>query len=139
MKTIEPVKQDNREKATILSAKDLQISYFCGSGKGGQARNKVASGVMIRHEESGAMAKASDSRSQDENKQSAFQRLLKTPQMRFWIQKKLYEIKQQETVEESVDRELKSESHLRYEVKNDSGQWVEVPASHFETAEAKQD
>jgi hypothetical protein len=122
------------ERITILSQKDLDISYFCGSGAGGQARNKVASGVMMRHEESGAIARASDSRSQDQNKRSAFERLLKTPQMKFWIAMKVHEVKMGETVEQAIAKET-TEEHLKYEIKRE-GKWVEVPSSHFQGKEA---
>lgn len=32
--------QNNKEKITILSEKDLEVSYFIGSGKGGQKKTK---------------------------------------------------------------------------------------------------
>jgi len=113
------------ERVTILSAKDLEISYFCGSGAGGQARNKVASGVLIRHAESGAMGRASDSRSQHDNKVTAFKRLVADPRMKFWIAKKKHEIQMGETIEESVEKEMAPEN-LKIEVKNEAGQWVEI-------------
>lgn len=68
-------------KIVVLSLKDIKVSYFCGSGAGGQARNKVASGVMMRHSESGAVSRACDSRSQLDNKRAAWMRLLETPEM----------------------------------------------------------
>lgn len=120
-----------RERVTILSKKDLEFSYFCGSGAGGQARNKVASGVQIFHAESGATARACDSRSQDQNKQSAFDRLLKTPQMKFWMAKKLFEIKQGETIERAVEQDM-ANHNLKYEIKDEQGRWVEVSASYFD-------
>lgn len=76
---------EEKRRVTILSKKDLDVSYYCGPGAGGQARNKVASGVQIIHRESGAIGRAHDSRSQADNKKNAFQRLLATPQMKFWL------------------------------------------------------
>jgi len=121
----------SNDKVNILSKRDLDVSYFCGSGPGGQARNKVASGVQIIHRETGAIGRASDSRSQADNKRNAFLRLLETPKMKFWIAAKIYEIRQQETLEQTVERETKPE-FLKFEVKTPDGKWVEVPASHFE-------
>lgn len=132
-----PSEHDGRERVTILRKSDLKFSYYCGPGHGGQAKNKVASGVMIRHEESGAIAKAHDSRSQDENKRAAFERLCKTPQMKFWLAKKVYEVHSQETIEKTVERECSPEN-CRFEVKDEAGKWMEVPASHFDTPMAKQ-
>lgn len=128
-------KEDVRERITILSKKDLEISYFCGSGAGGQARNKVASGVLIRHEESGAIGRASDSRSQHDNKQSAFKRLVKDPKMRFWLAKKVAEIRLGETVEQVVEREMKPEA-ICHQIKNTSGQWETVEPSYFDSPAA---
>lgn len=125
-----------RQRINILSKKDLDISYFCGSGPGGQARNKVASGVQIIHHESGALGRASDSRSQDQNRQSAFNRLMEHPKMKFWLARKLYEIQQQETMEETIIKETAAEN-LKIEIKDKDGKWTEVSHDYFETQEAK--
>ncbi len=127
---------DNRERVTILSAKDLDISYFCGSGAGGQARNKVASGVQMRHEESGAIGRASDSRSQHDNKKSAFQRLLADPRMKFWLARKVHEVKLGEKLEAVIERETTPDK-LKYEIKNAAGNWEEVWEEYFNSAAAK--
>lgn len=129
---------DTRERVTILSQKDLEISYFCGSGAGGQARNKVASGVLIRHEESGATGRASDSRSQYQNKLNAFKRLLTDPRMRFWLARKVHEIRLGETLDEQIAKETEPQ-HLKYEIKNAAGQWEEVNADYFDSPDAKQE
>lgn len=130
-------KPDNRERVRILSLKDLDVSYFCGSGAGGQARNKVASGVQMRHEESGAIGRASDSRSQHDNKKRAFERLVADPRMKFWLAKKVHEVKMGETVEQAVERESTPEK-LKYEIKNAAGQWEQVDASYFDGEAAKE-
>jgi len=118
-----------------LSKKDLDISYFCGSGAGGQARNKIASGVQIIHRETGAIGRASDSRSQDQNKQSAFKRLLETPKMKFWLAMKCFEVKQGETLEKVVEQQMREEN-LKFEIKNAEGRWEEVDSSYFSTPAA---
>lgn len=128
---------DTRERVTILSQKDLEISYFCGSGAGGQARNKVASGVQMRHLESGAIGRASDSRSQWENKRKAFDRLVKDPRMKFWITKRVHEIQAGESIEKEVERTTAPE-YLKHEVKNENGQWIEAPADYFDSQPAKE-
>lgn len=127
--------ETNKQKITIATRKDFDVSYFCGSGAGGQARNKVASGVQIIHKESGAIGRASDSRSQEQNKKAAFERLLKDPKWKFWFAKKAYEIKQKETLEETIEKEVTPDK-MKFEIKVD-GKWVEVPDSYFDTKEAK--
>lgn len=126
------------ERVTVLSLKDLEVSYFCGSGAGGQARNKVASGVQMRHLESGATGRASDSRSQHDNKKSAFSRLLADPRMKFWLAKKVYEVRARETIEEIIARETRPEN-LKYEIKNAVGQWEEVNEAYFDGPAAREE
>lgn len=128
---------DERQKVTILSLKDLDVSYFCGSGAGGQARNKVASGVQMKHDESGAIGRASDSRSQHDNKKSAFKRLIADPRMKFWLAKKVYEVRQGETLEKTIENDAKP-ANLKYEIKNAEGKWEQVEESYFESVAAKE-
>ena len=119
-----------REKITVATKKDFDVSYFCGPGAGGQARNKVASGVQIIHTESGAIGRSSDTRSQHQNKRSALEKLVKTPKFKFWLNKKLFELREKETVEESVERELQDPSKVKVEVRVD-GKWTEVSQEYF--------
>lgn len=126
---------DTRERVSICGPKDFDVSYFCGSGAGGQARNKVASGVQIIHRETGAIGRASDSRSQADNKAAAFRRLCATPKMKFWIAAKIYELRQKETLEESAARDCSPEN-LKVEIKNSDGKWQEVPSDFFSGAGA---
>lgn len=123
-------KPEEREKITICRPKDFDVSYFCGSGAGGQARNKVHSGVQIKHRESGAIGRASDSRSQADNKQSALKRLTETPQFKFWLSKRLYELEHRESLEQAIERELTPEQ-IRYEIKDAMGRWEEVDEAYF--------
>lgn len=123
VKTIQRPAEDTRQKITLATRKDFDVSYFCGSGKGGQAKNKVASGVLIIHRESGAMGRASDSRSQAENKAAAFQRLMKTPQMKFWLARKKHELEMGETLEQTVASEMQPHN-LKVEVLDENGKWV---------------
>lgn len=127
---------EQRPKTVLVGPKDLDVSYFCGSGAGGQARNKVASGCQIIHRESGAIGRASDSRSQADNKATAFIRLTKDPRMKFFIARKIHEMDIGMTVEQEVEKMTKPE-HLKYEIKNAAGQWEEVPASYFDGPAAK--
>lgn len=128
---------EERELVTILSLKDLDVSYFCGSGAGGQARNKVASGVQMRHEESGATGRASDSRSQHDNKKSAFKRLLADPRMKFWLARRVQEVRMGETLEAQIAKETTTEN-LKYEIRNAAGQWEQVTEDYFDGPAARE-
>jgi len=128
---------ENRERITVCTAKDFEVSYFCGSGAGGQARNKVHSGVQIKHTESGAIGRASDTRSQHDNKRAALERLTKTPQFKFWLARRLYEIEQGETIEAAIEREL-TDDNLRFEIKDAAGRWEAVNSAYFDGPAAKE-
>ena len=130
-------RKEEKQRITILSAKDLDISYSVGSGKGGQAKQRTSSKVTMIHRESGAMGVASDSRSQLDNKRLAFDRLRATPKFKVWLNKKLFEIREQETLEKSIEKETTPDK-LKFEVKLD-GKWVEVSNSHFDSESAKKE
>lgn len=110
---------------TIATRKDFEISYFKGPGPGGQKKNKTESGVHIKHIESGAIGRASESRSQGDNKEAALKKLIATPKFKFWFSKKMYEINQGQTVEQAVEQDMKPEN-LLIEVKDDEGKWIEL-------------
>lgn len=54
---------------------ECDISFFRASGPGGQHRNKRDTAVRLRHRVSGIIVEASDSRSQSQNREAAFERL----------------------------------------------------------------
>lgn len=111
-----------KTKINILNAKDLDISYFVGPGAGGQNKQKNATGVQLIHRESGAMGRCSESRSQLRNKKQAFLNLCKSPKMRVWLNAKLYEIRNEQTIEEAVEKMMQPEN-LQFE-KKENGKWV---------------
>jgi peptide chain release factor len=128
--------QDNRQKITIVSKKDLEFSYYIGPGHGGQNKQKTSSGCQISHPESGAMSKCSEHRSQAQNKKIAFEKLLETPKFKFWLAKKLYEIREGEKIEQQVENSINNPKNLKTEIKRD-GRWEEVNNDYFNTEEAK--
>ena len=111
-----------KEKINILNKKDLDISYYVGTGKGGQNKQKNATGVQIIHRESGAIGRCDDTRSQFQNKKEAFRRLAETPKMKLWISKKLSEIRSNKTIEEIVEEQMRP-NNLKIERK-ENGKWV---------------
>lgn len=112
----------DKKKITLVTAKDCEFTAYCGSGAGGQARNKVHSAMMCKHLVSGAIGRCSESRSQLENKRTAFRRMAETPKFRVWLNRRLYEIQQGETMERTVEKMMAPEN-LLVEVKNAEGGW----------------
>jgi protein subunit release factor A len=102
-----------KEKITILTKKDLDISYFVGSGAGGQNKQKNMTGVQLLHRETGARGRCSDTRSLDQNKRKAFKRLCETPKMKVWINAKIYEIRMGESMEAKIQRDVDKAMELK--------------------------
>lgn len=58
-----------------VTKKDLEITYFNGTGCGGQNRNKNANCVRIKHKPTGTIAQAQEHKSRAQNMKAAFRRL----------------------------------------------------------------
>lgn len=106
-----------------LTKKDFEVQTFRSGGSGGQNQNKVSSGVRIIHKESGARGEARDSRDQLQNKKQAFQRLLKSPKFKLWMNKKVWEVEHEISLEEHVEKQM-NPVNLKVEELQD-GKWVE--------------
>ena len=55
--------------------RDSEVQFFVAGGPGGQHRNKVETGVRLRHVPSGMVVTATERRSQAANREAAFTRL----------------------------------------------------------------
>lgn len=67
-----------------VTREDCEWSYTRGRGAGGQKKNKTSSAVHCKHPPSGAHGYAEDSRSQHDNKRTAFVRMTESPEFRRW-------------------------------------------------------
>jgi protein subunit release factor B len=55
--------------------RDSEMEFFIAGGPGGQHRNKVETGVRLRHLPTGLVVTATERRSQSANREAAFERL----------------------------------------------------------------
>lgn len=111
-----------RKPFLSVTLKDCEMQTFRASGPGGTKRNKTSSGVRIIHSASGARGEASDSRSQHDNKRTAFIRMTQTNKFKIWLNKAIYGAKP--TPEEQVAEDM-AWKNLRIEVKDlVTGEWV---------------
>jgi len=78
-----------REHIFGMTKKDFEISFYSGSGAGGQHRNKHKNCVRIFHRASGVMATGADSKSLEQNKKNAFKRLTNNDKFKQWIKVEL--------------------------------------------------
>lgn len=90
-----------------VSAKDCRWDYYKGSGAGGQKRNKTENCVRCTHVASGAVGKAEEGRSKEQNKRKAFRRMAESDKFKKWqrieVARVTGRIKQ---IEENIEREL---------------------------------
>lgn len=104
-----------------LTKKDFELTWFSGSGAGGQHRNKHQNCARLRHIETGVIATGQSQRDQQSNLREALEGMKRNKQFLAWCQLKCSEIESGETIEQAVDRMMKPEN-LKIEYKVD-GQW----------------
>lgn len=107
-----------------LTRRDFEVTWFRGSGGGGQHRNKHANCCRIRHPASGVSATGQSSRSREQNKRDAFRALRSHPTFVAWYNRKIAEALDGETIAERVERDMRLEN-LRTEVMTPDG-WKEI-------------
>lgn len=108
--------KDMREKLFSVTAKDCRWDYYRGSGKGGQKRNKTSNAVRCTHVDSGAVGSAEDGRSQRQNKELAFKRMVESKKFKTWHKvetaRRTGELR---SIEEKIDRELRDTNITKVE------------------------
>lgn len=109
----------SKTKILSLTKKDFKIDYFRGSGAGGQKKNKTNSGVRIRHLDSGAIGKATDTRYQHKNKKLAFHRLVESERFKRWLKIKC---SRSDYIFQEVEKSLE---FVKIESKDEQGRWTE--------------
>jgi protein subunit release factor B len=116
-----------KDKRLLFSVtkKDFDVQHFCSGGPGGQHQNKTASGCRIIHRDSGAVGESREYRSQAQNKQAAFKRLVETQKFKLWLKIESSRKMGEETPEQYVEKEMRNEKHLKLEVK-ENNQWKVV-------------
>ena len=113
-------------KKTLLfsvTAADCDWSYTRGTGAGGQKKNKTSSAVHCTHRASGAHGYAEETRSQLQNRQSAFRKMAETDKFKDWHRTEcLRRNGQMAVIDANVAREMR---RVMVERKNDAGRWEE--------------
>jgi protein subunit release factor B len=125
------------ERKLILSVtkKDFDISFFSGSGAGGQHRNRHMNSVRIKHRDSGAMATGQDQRSLKDNLRNAFLRCIEQPKYKTWERLEVAKrLRDNSALEETVNRQM-HESNLKVEIKDEKGRWKEISEQEWKVLE----
>ena len=108
-----------------ITKKDFKISYFSGSGPGGQNRNKNQNCVRIYHPESGANAVGQSHKSRQQNLKEALTNLVKHGKFKIWHLRRVQEIITGQTIEDKIKKAMKPEN-LKVEGRDKNGKWCEL-------------
>lgn len=115
----------DKEKQILFSVTkdDCEWSYTKGTGAGGQKRNKTSSAVHCFHRPSGAHGYSEESRSQLDNKRTAFLKMAESSEFKKWHKiETMRRNGQMLEVDQTVAREMKN---VKVEIKQE-GKWTEV-------------
>ena len=116
-----------KELLFSVTKDDLDIDWFSGTGCGGQYRNKHQNCCRIRHKDSGAIATGQSQRDRVSNLKEGMENLTKSPKFKAWVKVRVGEVTGEKAdIEAKVDRAMR---HLKFEVKDESGNWKEVQES----------
>ena len=116
-----------KELLFSVTKNDLEVDWFSGTGCGGQYRNKHQNCCRIRHKDSGAIATGQSQRDRVSNLKEAMENLTKSPKFKAWVKVRVGEVTGEKAdIEAKVDRAMR---HLKFEVKDDQGNWKEVQES----------
>ena len=77
--------RNKKDLLVSVTKKDLDITWYSGSGAGGQHRNKHPNCCRIHHKDSGTLVTAGEQRSRDQNLKKAFNRLANHKTFRTWL------------------------------------------------------
>jgi protein subunit release factor A len=104
-----------RELLFSLTKKDFDITYYSGTGAGGQHRNKAKNCVRIKHKETGIITTGQNERSLKQNKKNAFMRMVNHPKFQLYLKKRSAgEVLDKVELEKKVD-EMMKEDNLKIE------------------------
>lgn len=124
-------KSKDREKLFSVTKDDFRWDYFKAPGNGGQKKNKTLSACRCTHIESGAVGQSSDTRSQGDNRQLAFQRCVETKRFQVWLKMEIAKRSGEKSLEEQVE-EMVRPRNLKVECRDETGKWIIYDEVHQE-------
>lgn len=105
-----------------VTISDCRIDTFTVGGHGGSGKDTSNTGVRVTHVPSGASAEGTRSRSQLENKRSAFVQMAESGRFQKWARLMASQLTSGKTLDEKVDDEMKP-VNLKVEVRGEDGKW----------------
>ena len=113
----------NRELLFSVTRKDFDITWFSGTGNGGQYRNKHQNCCRIVHRESGAIGIGQSQRERPANQKEAFNNCVTSDVFQNWLRVRTAEALTGQSLDDLVDEALQ-EKNLKVEYREDE-KWVE--------------
>lgn len=113
----------NRELLFSVTRKDFDVTWFSGTGGGGQYRNKHQNCCRIIHKESGAIGTGQSQRERPANQKEAFNNCVNSDIFQNWLRLKTAEALTGQSLGDLVDEALQ-EKNLKVEYR-ENGKWIE--------------
>ena len=107
-----------KELLFSVTKKDLEITYYSGTGAGGQHRNRHMNSVRIQHPESGTLVTCGDHKSKERNTRQAFKQLTEHKKFKKWHKIKTAEM--MKTVEDKIAEKVKIEKKVSEQMKEEN-------------------
>lgn len=111
-----------KELLFSVTKKDLDISFFSGSGAGGQHRNKHKNCVRMKHRDSGTTATGQAHKERKANLKEAFVGLTKHSKFKLWQSMRIQEVLKGKSIEKEVEEMIQPEN-LKVEYRENK-KWV---------------
>jgi len=105
-----------------VTKKDFELTWFNGSGGGGQHKNKHANCARLKHKETGVITIGQDHKERPRNQKDALKRMSEHPKFLHWCELKLRETEDGQTIEQKVEESMVLEN-LIIQTKDDEGKW----------------
>lgn len=96
------MKQVKTKTEFNVTKKDLTVTWFSGSGGGGQYRNKHRNCCRIKHNETGIISTGQSHRERLPNQKEALEGLVNNPRFRWFCERKLTELEEGVAAEEKA-------------------------------------
>lgn len=111
-----------KELLFSLTKKDFEVTWFSGTGCGGQYRNKHQNCCRIKHIETGIIGTGQSNRDRIANQKEAFNSLYSNPRFQAWLNTRISEsLLDKKEIVRKVDKAMQN---IKIEVQ-ENGKWVE--------------
>lgn len=111
----------DREKLFSITADDFEVSWFSGTGAGGQYRNRHKNCCRLKHKATGVIGTGQSNRSQAANKKEAFMSVYNNPRFQAYLKARISgALFDEQEIKTKVDEEM---GNIKVEVMC-NGKWV---------------